>query len=101
GQKIHASRLLIPTVLLIIAIIGAIYTGIATPTEAAALGVTGSLLLSILSGTMSWKVFWESTVGAMRVSCMICFIIAAAGFLTTPVAFIGLPTAVSQAIADL
>ncbi|MFW7341875.1 TRAP transporter large permease subunit [Pollutimonas sp. H1-120] len=100
-EKLSASRLLIPTVLLIIAIIGAIYTGVATPTEAAALGVAGSLLLSVLSGSMSMKVFWESTMAAMRVSCMIGFIIAAAGFLTTAVAFIGLPTAVAQGVAGL
>ncbi|MEI2418620.1 TRAP transporter large permease subunit, partial [Orrella sp. JC864] len=100
-EKLWASRLLIPTVLLILAIIGSIYTGIATPTEAAALGVLGSLILSAVSGSLSPKVFWESAMAAMRTSCMIGFIIASAGFLTTAVAFIGLPAAIAQGISNM
>src|SRR5450759_4798668 len=53
-QKLYQSRLLIPTVLLIVAVIGSIYAGIATPTEAAVLGVAGSLILSLVSGTLNW-----------------------------------------------
>ena len=100
-EKMYESRLLIPTVLLIAAIIGSIYSGIATPTEAAALGVLGSLILSLVSGSMSWRVFWESAMAAMRISCMIGFIIASAGFLTTATAFIGLPAAIAQGISDM
>ncbi len=100
-EKLYASRLLIPTVILIVAIIGSIYTGVATPTEAAALGVLGSLILSLVSGSMSLKVFWDSAMAAMRTSCMIGIIIASAGFLTTATAFIGLPAAIAQGISDM
>lgn len=100
-EKLWASRLLIPTIILIAAIIGSIYTGVATPTEAAALGVVGSLILSLVSGSMSWKVFWDSAMAATRISCMIGFIIASAGFLTTATAFIGLPAGIARGISDM
>src|SRR6476469_7299937 len=59
GEKIHASRHLIPVVALIALVLGSIYVGIATATEAAALGVVGALVLSLVQGSMSWKVFVE------------------------------------------
>jgi tripartite ATP-independent transporter DctM subunit len=91
AQKLYASRLLIPTVLLIAAVIGSIYSGIATPTEAAVLGVVGSLILSLVSGSLDWKTFSDSVMGAMRTSCMIAFILTGAAFLTTAMAFTGIP----------
>ena len=91
AQKLYASRLLIPTVLLIAAVIGSIYSGIATPTEAAVLGVVGSLILSLVSGSLDWKTFYDSVMGAMRTSCMIAFILTGAAFLTTAMGFTGLP----------
>jgi C4-dicarboxylate transporter DctM subunit len=91
AQKLYASRLLIPTVLLIAAVIGSIYSGIATPTEAAVLGVVGSLVLSLVSGSLDWATFNASVMGAMRTSCMIAFILTGAAFLTTAMAFTGIP----------
>ena len=95
AQKIYASRLLIPTVLLIAAVIGSIYTGIATPTEAAVLGVVGSLLLSLVSGSLDWETFYASVMGAMRTSCMIAFILTGAAFLTVAMGFTGIPKAMA------
>jgi tripartite ATP-independent transporter DctM subunit len=91
AQKLYASRLLIPTVLLIAAVIGSIYSGVATPTEAAVLGVVGSLILSFVSGSLDWETFNGSVMGAMRTSCMIAFILMGAAFLTTAMAFTGIP----------
>src|SRR5450759_5225754 len=90
-QKLYQSRFLIPTVLLIAAVIGSIYAGIATPTEAAVLGVAGSLILSLVSGTLNWATFSGSVMGAMRTSCMIAFILTGASFLTTAMGFTGIP----------
>jgi len=95
AKKLYASRLLIPTVLLITAVIGSIYTGIATPTEAAVLGVVGSLILSFASGSLDWETFYSSVMGAMRTSCMIAFILTGAAFLTTAMGFTGLPKAMA------
>jgi C4-dicarboxylate transporter DctM subunit len=100
-QKLHASRFLIPTVLLIVAVIGSIYTGIATPTEAAVIGVVGSLLLSLVSGTLNWETFAGSVMGAVRTSCMIAFILIGASFLTTAMGFTGIPKAMAAAITGM
>ena len=91
AEKLYASRLLIPTVLLIAAVIGSIYSGIATPTEAAVLGVVGSLILSFASGSLDWDTFNGAVMGAMRTSCMIAFILTGAAFLTTAMGFTGIP----------
>lgn len=99
-QKLAASRYLIPTVLLIIAVIGSIYAGVATPTEAAVLGVVGSLLLALVSRSLTWKTFSASVMGATRTSCMIAFILAGASFLTVAMGFTGIPKAMAAWITQ-
>ena len=100
-QKLHESRHLIPVVLLIAAVLGSIYTGIATATEAAALGVVGSLILSVLQGSMSWQAFRESLMGGTRLYCMIALILAGAAFLTLSMGYIGLPRHLAEWIGAL
>ena len=90
-EKISAARFLIPTVLLIGAVIGSIYAGIATPTESAVLGVVGSLALSVVGGSLTWDNFGASVMGAMKTSCMIAFILTGASFLTVAMGFTGVP----------
>src|SRR5690606_13202367 len=77
AETVKRLHLLLPTVLLIMAVIGSICTGVATATEAATLGVVGSLLVAFLSGSLTWSNFKASLYGATRTSCMIGFIIAA------------------------
>ncbi len=89
-QKLQASGSLIPVVLLIAAVLGSIYTGLATATEAAAVGVVGALVLSLMQGSMSAQVFRESLMGATRLYCMIALILAGAAFLTLSMGYIGL-----------
>ena len=100
-QKIQASSSLIPVVLLIAAVLGSIYTGFATATEAAAVGVLGSLVLSSLQGSMSWSVFKEALMGATRLYCMIALILAGAAFLTLSMGYIGLPRHLAEWIGGL
>ena len=100
-QKLHESRHLIPVVLLIAAVLGSIYTGIATATEAAGLGVVGSLILSVLQGSMSWATFKESLMGGTRLYCMIALILAGAAFLTLSMGYIGLPRHLAEWIGGL
>ena len=95
AEKIWAARLLIPTTLLIITVIGSIYTGIATPTESAVLGVVGSLLISLAGGSLTKEAFTSSVMGAMRTSCMIAFILTGASFLTVAMGFTGIPRAMA------
>jgi tripartite ATP-independent transporter DctM subunit len=97
-EQLRSSRHLIPVVLLIALVIGSIYTGIATPTESAALGVAGALILSAVSGTLSWTTFIESIREAVRTSCMIAFIIMGSMFLSAAVDFTGLPHEIAKFI---
>jgi tripartite ATP-independent transporter DctM subunit len=101
AQKVSTSRHLIGPVVLIALVLGSIYVGIATATEAAALGVVGSLLLSWVQGSMSRKVFAESLMGATRLYCMIALILAGASFLTLSMGYIGLPRHLAEFITGL
>ena len=101
GEKLRRSRRLIPVVLLIVAVIGSIYGGVATPTEAAACGVVGALLLSWLGGSLDRRTFLDSLMGATRTSCMIAFILAGAAFLTTAMGFTGVPRALAGMIGEM
>lgn len=100
-EKLHESRHLIPVVLLIGAVLGSIYTGVATATEAAAVGVVGSLLLSAAQRSLSWSTFRESLLGATRLYCMIALILAGAAFLTLAMGYIGLPRHLAEWVGSL
>ena len=100
-EKVIASRHLIPVVTLIALVLGSIYSGVATATEAAALGVAGSLVLSSVEGTMNWSNFKSGLAAACRVYCMIGLILAGAAFLTLAMGFIGLPRHLAEFIGAL
>jgi len=101
GQKLYASRHLIPVVVLIGLVLGSIYTGIATATEAAAFGVVGSLAISAVQGSLNWRTFRDSLLGATRLYCMIALILAGAAFLTLAMGYIGLPRHLAEWIGGL
>ena len=101
SEKLHESRHLIPVVLLIAAVLGSIYSGVATATEAAAVGVVGSLLLSLVQRSLSWDTFKTSLLGATRLYCMIALILAGAAFLTLAMGYIGLPRHLAEFIGGL
>ena len=101
GQKLRESRYLIPVVVLIAAVLGSIYSGIATATEAAAVGVLGALLISAAQGSLTWHTFKESLLGGTRLYCMIALILAGAAFLTLSMGYIGLPRHLAEWIATL
>ena len=90
-EKIKKSKQLMPVIVLILAVIGSIYTGIATATEAASLGVVGALILSYLQKSLTKETFKASLLGATKTSCMIAFILAGATFLSLAMGFTGLP----------
>ncbi|PZP25623.1 MULTISPECIES: TRAP transporter large permease [Pseudomonas] len=96
AEKLRRARLLIPVVVLIVAVIGSIYSGVATATEAAAIGVAGSLLIAGVSGSLTWQTFSDSLMGAVCTSCMIFFILLGAAYLTSAMSFIGLPAALAD-----
>ena len=100
-EKLAAIRRLLPVVILIAGVIGSIYGGIASPTEAAVVGVALSLLLAGAQRTLSFATFCEGLMAATVTSCMIAFILAGAAVLTTAMGFTGLPRNLAAWIGTL
>jgi len=90
-EKFKRSRKLLPVIILILAVIGSIYSGVATATEAASLGVVGALILSYFQKSLTLENFKDSLLGATKTSCMIAFILAGSSFLSLAMGFTGLP----------
>jgi tripartite ATP-independent transporter DctM subunit len=95
-ERIKLTRSLLPVALIIFGIIGSIFAGWASPTDAASVGVALALLFSWLSGSLTRKTFTASLMGAMRTSCMIAFILAGAAFLTVAMGFTGMPRLLAE-----
>lgn len=100
-DKLRALLLLLPVMLLILAVLGSIYLGWATATEAAVLGVVGALILSAFQGSLNRATFRESLLGATRTSSMIAFILAGSSFLSLAMGFTGLPRGLAAWIGSL
>lgn len=95
GEMINESRFLIPVLVLVFVVIGSMYFGWATATEAAAIGVVGALVLAAMQRSLSWKTFSASLMGATRTSAMIALILMGAAFLSLAMGFTGLPRALA------
>lgn len=100
-DKLSESKLLIPVILLVSLVIGSMYTGLATATEAAAFGVIGALVLAAAQGSLSLSTFKESLLGATRTSAMIALILMGASFLSLSMGFTGLPRTLAAWIASM
>lgn len=100
-EKIKALRQLLPIVLLIGFVLGSIYGGLTTPTEAAALGVVGALFLAAVTGSLNAVSFSQSLLGGVKSSCMIGLILVGAHFLTISMGFLGIPRALAEWIGML
>lgn len=101
GERLRGARRLAPITVLMVAVIGSIYAGLASPTDAAALGVLCALLLVWRAGDLTRSSFSEGLLAATRTACMIAFILIAAAFLTAAMGFTGLPRALAGWIGGL
>jgi len=101
AEKLKNSRFLIPVLLLIALVIGSMYLGFATATEAATFGVVGAMILAAAQGSLNWTSLKESLMGATRTSAMIALILAGASFLSLSMGFTGLPRALATWIGSL
>ncbi len=101
AEKLYRSRHLIPCLVLIIFIVWVMVIGWATATESAAFGVLGALAIAWWSGGLTRATFWQSLMGATRLSCMILFILAGASFLSSCMAFTGIPRALAEWVATM
>ena len=95
------ARFLIPVILLIFSVMGSMYFGLATATEAASIGVAGSLILAAAEGSLNRETFFQSLLGAARTSCMIAFILAGSAYLALAMGFTGLPRMLAEYIGTL
>ncbi|MGP9821578.1 TRAP transporter large permease [Salinarimonas sp. NSM] len=95
-QRLAKLRRLAPVVLLIVGVIGSIYAGFASATEAAAVGVFLALAISWKAGTLNLGTFRAALLSATKTSCMIAFILAGAAFLTTAMGFTGIPRMLAE-----
>jgi tripartite ATP-independent transporter DctM subunit len=101
GATLAALRHLSPILVLIVLVLGAIYSGIATPSEAAAVGATATLIVAALLRQLTWRVLHDSLMGAVRTSGMVCAILVAAAFLSTAMGYLHVPQNIAEGIAQL
>ncbi len=97
----RAIPMVLPVFLLIGAVLGSIYLGFATPTEAAAVGVVGAFIFAYFNKALQWNVYKEAMMGSIKTGCMIMFIIASASFISVAVGYLGIPRMLTQAIAEM
>lgn len=93
--------LLLPVVILIVMVLGSIYAGIATPTEAASIGVFGSLIIAVVTRSLTMKAFWEAVLGAVKTNAMIMLIVLGASYLSVAIGYLGLPAKLTAFIGYL
>src|SRR5690625_6491722 len=91
---------LLPIILLIIFVLGSIYTGWSTPSEAAAVGVLGSFIIAIFSRTLNKKVFMEIILGSVKTSTMIMLIVCGASYLSVTIGYVKIPAQLTQFISE-
>ncbi len=101
GDRLRSLLDLAPVMILIFIILGGIYTGVATPSEAAALGFVAALVLTAVMRQLTWKVFMESMLGSVRISCMVLTILVAAAFMSSAMAYLHVPHEIAKGIAFL
>jgi tripartite ATP-independent transporter DctM subunit len=101
AHKLRESANLIPCLLLIALVFAALLLGWATATECAAWGVVGSFAIAWWSGSLTWPAFWASVMGTTRVTCMIMLILAGASFMSTSMAYTGIPQALAAWVDSL
>ena len=94
-EKLHESKQLIPLTLLIVLVFLSLMLGWATATECAAWGVMGSLAIAWWHSALTWDAFWASVMGTVRVNCMIMLILAGASYMSTSMAYTGIPAALA------
>jgi tripartite ATP-independent transporter DctM subunit len=100
-ERVRRAKNLIPCLALIVFVMAVMFTGYATATEAASFGVLGALAIAAWSRSLTRANFWASLMGATRLSCMILFILAGAAFLSSAMAFTGIPRALAEWVASL
>ena len=101
GDRIRALPLLLPIIILISLVLGSIYFGWATPTEAASIGVFGSIIIAVVTRSLTMKAFWEAVLGAVKTNAMIMLIVLGASYLSVAIGYLGIPAKLTSFISTL
>lgn len=101
SDRLKTLPLILPVIILITLVLGSIYTGWATPTEAASVGVLGSLIFAVFSRSLTKTVFMDVILGTVKTSTMIMLIVAGASYLSVTVGYLGIPGKLTEYIASL
>ena len=101
AQRIRAIPEIAPVLFLILVVLGSLYAGWATPTEAGAVGVVGSLIFALVSRSLSWPIFIESLMGAIKTSCMIMLIVMGASYLSVVVGYLGITRKLTLFVTEM
>ena len=100
-QRLLALKGVMPPTLLIVGIIGALYSGVASPIESAVMGVFGALLIGALQRALSWRALCDALVATVHTTSMLGMITATAVFLSVALGFLGIPRFVADGVASL
>ncbi len=100
-DRLHAIPAILPVLILILFVLGSIYAGVATPTEAGALGVVGAFFFAMLTRSLSWDVVKVSLRGSVKTSCMIMFIVMGAAYLSNVIGYLGITRALTKAVTEM
>ena len=101
GERLRAIPEILPVLILILAVLGSLYTGWATPTEAGTVGVVGALVFALFTRSLRWQVFRESLMGAIKTSAMIMLIIMGASYLSVVVGYLGITRELTLLVTEM
>jgi C4-dicarboxylate transporter DctM subunit len=101
SDRIQAIPAIAPVIFMILAVLGSIYMGWATPTEAGALGVVGAIFFAAVTKSLTWDVFKVSLINAVKTSCMIMLIVMGAAYLSNAIGFLGITRALTNYVIEM
>ena len=90
-----------PILILVVLVLGGLYSGFFTPTEAGAVGAAGAFLITLLRRRLDWKKLWNVLTETGYVSVSVLFLIIAASLYSRMLALTGLPAAITSSITDV
>jgi C4-dicarboxylate transporter DctM subunit len=100
-DRIKTLPQMLPVISLIVVVLGTIYTGLATPTESAAVGVGGALLIGLATRALSWNLFKSALMASTVTTCMMCLIVVGATYFSTAMSYLGIPQKAVMVVANM
>ena len=100
-QRLAAIPEILPVIVLILLVLGSLYAGLATPTEAGVVGVVGAIAFAFATGSMNFRVFRDSLMGAVRTTAMIMLIVLGASYLSVVVGYLGITRQLTMFVTEI